>query len=63
MSDRTHPADERPDSTFEGPGGPQGAPGDSDPGDPGYEGRALVGDEGAAPESSPEEVLKRRAQR
>ena len=33
---------------FSGPGGPQGGPGQSGPGEPGYEGRVTVGDEGGA---------------
>lgn len=35
---------------FSGPGGPQGGPGASGPGDPRYDGAVTLGEEGAAPD-------------
>ena len=37
------------------PGGPSGAPGESGPGEPGYDGRVTVGEEGAAMEDEASE--------
>ncbi|MFN2614439.1 MAG: hypothetical protein ABR552_06425 [Actinomycetota bacterium] len=37
------------------PGGPQGGPGESGPGEPGYEGRITLGEEGAVVDEASEE--------